>query len=73
MEVQGPGKLAGEIAGGLAALAENLDFVVLWSSSSFLALISRRCIGSQASSLFILFVGNTERSQGVSSTTSRPF
>ena len=51
--MQGPGKLAGEIAGGLAALAENLDFVVLWSSSSFLVLISRRCIGSQASSLFI--------------------
>lgn len=73
MEVQGPGRLAGEISGGLVALAESLDFVVLWSSSSFLALISRRYIGSQASSLFILFVGNIERSQSISSTISRPF
>ena len=46
MEVQGPGRLAGEITGGLVALAESLEFVVLWSSSSFLALISRRYIGS---------------------------
>lgn len=29
MEVQGPGRLAGEIVGGLVALAESLDFVVL--------------------------------------------
>lgn len=69
---QRPGRMAGEIAGGLVAMAECLDSVVFVGQVELFSFNEHGCIGSQEPSLFILLVENTERAQSTSSTTSRP-
>lgn len=69
---QRPGRMAGEIAGGLVAMAESLDSVVFVGQVELFSFNEHGCIGSQEPSLFILLVENTERAQSTSSTTSRP-